>query len=322
MVGFVLFHFTLIVLLASVLTSAACMSAYLASRKRVLLFAFLAFLFYFFDVAWVLQDELMYPGLDAQMIDAYMVVRSYASIVAGAGFLVSFWLVVCTVLGEKSRVLMIAPGVVFVAASVAVLVVLPEGNEQRFAFYTMRALLLFWMLGFAAYRYRTMDDGVERGRLLRYLRLYVALWMLGALVVAEDVCFFLLIDPASLDIEPWAFTSERNYAENGLMLICMFVACRDAFRTLALRFEHPPAPGGERREAVLNDNLMRYGKEHRLSEREREVLSLIMEGNDNQNIASALQLSPSTVKVHVHNILQKAGQANRQELIRDFWKTM
>lgn len=42
--GFVLFHFTLIVLLASVLTSAACLSAYLVSRKRVLLFAFLAFL--------------------------------------------------------------------------------------------------------------------------------------------------------------------------------------------------------------------------------------------------------------------------------------
>ena len=54
LVGFVLFHFTLIVLLASVLTSAACLSAYLVSRKRVLLFAFLAFLFYFFDVAWVL----------------------------------------------------------------------------------------------------------------------------------------------------------------------------------------------------------------------------------------------------------------------------
>lgn len=298
------------------------MSAYLVSRKRVLLFAFLAFLFYFFDVAWVLQDELMYPGLDAQMTSAYLMVRSYASIVAGAGFLVSFWLVVCTVLGEKSRVLMAVPGVVFVAASAVVLIAFPEGNVQRFTFYTLRALLLFWMLAFAAYRYRTMDDSVERGRLRRYLRLYVALWVLGLLVVAEDMFFFLVVDPASLDIGPWAFTSERNYAENALMLICMFVACRDAFRTLALRFEHPPAPGGERREAVLNDNLMRYSKQHQLSEREREVLYLIMEGKDNQNIASMLQLSPSTVKVHVHNILQKAGQTNRQELIRDFWKTM
>ena len=161
---------------------------------------------------------------------------------------------------------------------------------------------------------------MERGRLRRHLRLYVALWVLGVLVVAEDVLFFLVVDPATLGIGPWAFTSERNYAENALMLVCMFVACRDAFRTLALRFEHPPAPGGERREAVLNDTLMRYGKQHQLSEREREVLYLVLQGNDNQNIASSLQLSPSTVKVHVHNILQKSGQANRQELIRDFWR--
>ena len=146
---------------------------------------------------------------------------------------------------------------------------------------------------------------MERGRLRRHLRLYVALWVLGVLVVAEDVLFFLVVDPATLGIGPWAFTSERNYAENALMLVCMFVACRDAFRTLALRFEHPPAPGGERREAVLNDTLMRYGKQHQLSEREREVLYLVLQGNDNQNIASSLQLSPSTVKVHVHNILQK-----------------
>ena len=33
-----------------------------------------------------------------------------------------------------------------------------------------------------------------------------------------------------------------------------------------------------------------------------------------------MHLALSTVKVHVHNILQKSGQANRQELIRDFWR--
>ncbi len=319
--GFVLFHFTLIVLLASVLTSAACLSAYLVSRKRVLLFAFLAFLFYFFDVAWVLQDELMYPGLDAQMTSAYLMVRSYALHPGGR------WVPRVVLAGGMHGARREEPrahggarrGVRGGKRGGAHRV----SRGERAALHVLhpaRALLLFWMLGFAAYRYRTTDDSVERGRLRRHLRLYVALWVLGVLVVAEDVLFFLVVDPATLGIGPWAFTSERNYAENALMLVCMFVACRDAFRTLALRFEHPPAPGGERREAVLNDTLMRYGKQHQLSEREREVLYLVLQGNDNQNIASSLQLSPSTVKVHVHNILQKSGQANRQELIRDFWR--
>lgn len=52
------------------------------------------------------------------------------------------------------------------------------------------------------------------------------------------------------------------------------------------------------------------------------MLDYILRDQDNQNIASAMSLSPSTVKVHVHNILQKTGHTNRQELIQDFWKTV
>ena len=104
------------------------------------------------------------------------------------------------------------------------------------------------------------------------------------------------------------------------MLVACSWRCRDCVPHARVALRASAAPGGERREAVLNDTLMRYGKQHQLSEREREVLYLVLQGNDNQNIASSLQLSPSTVKVHVHNILQKSGQANRQELIRDFWR--
>ena len=51
------------------------------------------------------------------------------------------------------------------------------------------------------------------------------------------------------------------------------------------------------------------------------MLRYVLVGKDNQNIASAMHLALSTVKVHVHNILQKTGQPNRQALVQDFWKT-
>ena len=73
---------------------------------------------------------------------------------------------------------------------------------------------------------------------------------------------------------------------------------------------------------AVDDNLLLYGKRYRLSERECEVLRYVLVGKDNQNIASAMHLALSTVKVHVHNILQKTGHTNRQELIQDFWKTV
>jgi DNA-binding NarL/FixJ family response regulator len=44
-----------------------------------------------------------------------------------------------------------------------------------------------------------------------------------------------------------------------------------------------------------------------LTEREREVLSLIAEGHSNEGIANGLYLSPKTVETHVRHILQKLG---------------
>ncbi|MFR3091599.1 MAG: hypothetical protein ACLTMP_07695 [Eggerthella lenta] len=203
---FVLFHFTLIVLLASVLTSAACLSAYLVSHQQCC----------YSRSSRFCSTSSTWPGCcrtsscirgSMQMTSAYLMVRSYASSWRALGSS-SFWLVVCTVLGEKSRALMAVPGVVFVVASAVVLIVFP--GERAALRSTPCALLLFWMLGFAAYRYRTTDDSVERGRLRRHLRLYVALWVLGVLVVAEDVLFFLVVDPATWH-QAWAFTSS-NFA--------------------------------------------------------------------------------------------------------------
>lgn len=59
----------------------------------------------------------------------------------------------------------------------------------------------------------------------------------------------------------------------------------------------PPVPGGD------------------LTEREREVLILMIEGLNNTQIAGRLTVSPSTVKSHVSNILSKLGVASRTEAV-------
>ncbi len=52
-----------------------------------------------------------------------------------------------------------------------------------------------------------------------------------------------------------------------------------------------------------------------LTDREREVLEWLVQGLENPEIAVRLTISPSTVKVHVSNILSKMGVANRKEAI-------
>lgn len=52
-----------------------------------------------------------------------------------------------------------------------------------------------------------------------------------------------------------------------------------------------------------------------LTQREREVLVLMVEGLNNTQIAGKLTVSPSTIKSHVGNILSKLGVASRTEAV-------
>lgn len=71
----------------------------------------------------------------------------------------------------------------------------------------------------------------------------------------------------------------------------------EAAQTLIHAATQPPAPG------------------HDLTERERTVLALLVEGLNNTQIAKKLGVSPSTIKSHVSNILSKLGVASRTEAV-------
>lgn len=53
----------------------------------------------------------------------------------------------------------------------------------------------------------------------------------------------------------------------------------------------------------------------RLSEREREVLALLLAGHDRTSIARLLYLSPNTIRTHVHNLLAKLGAHSSVEAV-------
>lgn len=58
-----------------------------------------------------------------------------------------------------------------------------------------------------------------------------------------------------------------------------------------------------------------------LTDREREVLGLVAQGLANEDIASALHLSPLTVKTHVNRAMTKLGVRDRAQLVVIAYRT-
>jgi DNA-binding CsgD family transcriptional regulator len=58
------------------------------------------------------------------------------------------------------------------------------------------------------------------------------------------------------------------------------------------------------------------GHDHRLTDREQEILDLVGCGLTNADVAERLWISPATVKKHLDNIYRKLGVSNRTSAVR------
>lgn len=76
----------------------------------------------------------------------------------------------------------------------------------------------------------------------------------------------------------------------------------------------------EAAEALIHLTRQKKGLGSDLTEREREVLELLMAGLSNAQIAERLSISVTTVKFHVGGILSKLGVSSRTQAITLAWE--
>ena len=73
------------------------------------------------------------------------------------------------------------------------------------------------------------------------------------------------------------------------------------------------------REKAERMRFQRFVVQYDLSPREKEILSKLLAKETTAAIAEQLVVSESTVKFHIHNLLQKTGCRNRKELTERFY---
>jgi len=67
---------------------------------------------------------------------------------------------------------------------------------------------------------------------------------------------------------------------------------------------------------VASDQKISYHKRQELTERERAVFDLLVEGLQNKVIAHKLGISARTVEVHRRRVMEKTGARNLAELVK------
>ncbi|UCC43694.1 MAG: hypothetical protein JSU65_11285 [Candidatus Zixiibacteriota bacterium] len=81
-----------------------------------------------------------------------------------------------------------------------------------------------------------------------------------------------------------------------------------------------PAFGGSPVDIGNAADLDTFCQRHGVSDRQREIIELILHGKNNREIAETLYIAPHTVKNHVYNLYQKLCIKSRFELVSMFLK--
>lgn len=84
--------------------------------------------------------------------------------------------------------------------------------------------------------------------------------------------------------------------------------------------ESPPSSRGRLARAARDGRLRELTEEWQLSDRQRSVLALLVDGLGNREIAARLGCSIGTIENHVTKLLKRASVDNRAALTATFWR--
>lgn len=171
--------------------------------------------------------------------------------------------------------------------------------------------------------FRLHDLAPDRFRQSEYFRAHYRLTGIG-----EEVGFFFALPGdvvGVMSLARWVGSPRLTRQDMSLLSAvepAIGALCAVAWAEAGRQMARPPksAIGGRERgqpSAQISRAYEQFGS-RLLSERERQVAALVLQGHSSESIARHLDISPGTVKIHRRNCYRKLGISTQAELFAAF----
>ncbi|MGN0078025.1 MAG: response regulator transcription factor [Coriobacteriales bacterium] len=314
--------YTLVIIGVCLCCATMSRAAWCASHNDTHRYVMGAALFYLADCLLVFMEDSFGYGVSGDLA-AFSIPHPLGRTLISAGVLSCVWQVICEYLDVQDRTTRVLPGAAY-ALLCLLIAALPASPASQMAFYSLRQVFLVCAAVFTTYKYAALQSA-SRKKGMRCMAWLLALTLgMVAANLAENAVSILMDSPLVTgpggDEQP--FVSEHSVSENVLVLFYGIYATHGASRSISARYGATPQTAINDVAAMqLDRSFPRFAARYQLTSREQDALRLLLQGFDNQNIASALCVAPGTVKSHLNRIYAKTGVKTRQELKELFWSS-
>ena len=316
-----MFFYTLAILVICIVTAVLSLAAYASSRRRFFIYGSGVFICYAIEMTVIfffvctLQNQ-SFPANKYNSI-TMPVLRTFVA-TASQAFI---WLIAMDLLDKHSKKQFVIPVATFLLSELLIIVAVPYGPIHQWLYYTMRQVFLVFVGLYIFWTARKSTQVELKARVNNQQKHLIIGAILVGCIVAEDF-YNILVVPMSL-APSWLqlYLSERNFSENVFACYFAILLIIYSYHVLSIRMQEAPEEKNvSDLDRHIEEQMPFYRNAYKLSNRETEVMRLVVLGKSNQEIADELFLAVGTVKTHIHNILVKTEQQNRTTLILHFWK--
>ena len=176
---------------------------------------------------------------------------------------------------------------------------------------------------------RQSRESLSYGMAVKFRGLIGSMAAFSALAIVENVVYVLWAYPVVDRIFPLYKNHISLFSDFFCLVLSVWliVFCRkdeNAYtarkmeETLQQRMNEFEAMEQEKQKKVSTQQITEFCRYYNLTERETEILRLVLAGKTNQEISQLLFITVGTVKAHIHSIFSKLEVSRRSQLMTRF----